>query len=283
MDDALTRLLERRVQRDPSTPVDRGTVEVWCAQFGDAWPEATGDRVPTLMFPTFVRPSAPPRPGEAAATGVVLHDELKRALDLPVAIAVGCELRLDGPLHLGDSLVSVERIAEVGDERATRFGPGREWIIEVATTTTEGVSVGVERFRMLGYRPGESGGDGARPVRDAIRPQWSEDVSFDVAAIVRAATANHVWATAHHDGAAARAAGLPDVILDTSSQIALLAGAAQRRRPSTRIRSVDLTMKRPILPGAAVRIGGIELDDRTTVVATVDDREVSRAHVEFDA
>lgn len=282
MDDALTRLLERRVQRDRSAPVDRATVTTWCAEFGSAWPEAADDRVPTLMFPTFVRPSAPP-PGEAAVTGVELHDELKRALDLPVAIAVGCELRLEGPLHVGDTLVSEERIAEVGHERATRFGPGREWIIEVTTTTIEGAPVGVERFRMLGYRPGDGVDRGTRSTAEMIEPQWHEVLSFDSAAIVRAATANHVWAPAHHDGAAARAAGLPDVILDTSSQIALLAGAAQRRGRATRIRSVDLTMKRPILPGATVRIGGLEHGDTTTVVADVDGREVSRARIVFDA
>jgi len=90
-----------------------------------------------------------------------------------------------------------------------------------------------------------------------------------------------VWAPAHHHTDAAQKAGLADIILDTSSQVARLAGAAQRRRPTERILSVDLAMKRSILPGATVTLGGIEEDRTIRVSANVDGREVSQATITF--
>jgi hypothetical protein len=45
--------------------------------------------------------------------------------------------------------------------------------------------------------------------------------------------------------------------------------------------SVDLAMKRSILPGATVTLGGVE-DGRTTIVsALVDGREVSQGTITF--
>jgi hypothetical protein len=36
VDDALGQLLDRRVQRELSVPVERGTIEEWCAVFGSS-------------------------------------------------------------------------------------------------------------------------------------------------------------------------------------------------------------------------------------------------------
>jgi hypothetical protein len=282
-DDALKQLLEKRVRREVSAPVERATIDEWCAVFGSAWPECVGDIAPSVMYTTFVRPPHPPAAGESAPTGVVLHDSLKALLDLPVAIAVGYELEVAGEVRVGDQLVSVERIADLGEERATKFGPGRDWVIEVATSTDVGALVGVEKFRMLGYRPGESAAVTPRTAQEPVPFMWTEDFNVTADSIRREAAANHVWAPAHHHTEAAQKAGLADIILDTSSQVAHLAGTSQRQRPNTRILSVDLAMKRSILPGAMVTVGGIE-DGRTTVVsAVVNGRETSRATVTFDA
>ena len=283
MDDGLERVLARRVERAPSAPVDADTVARWCAVLGAGWAVEADAVVPTLMYPTFVRPSSPPS-ADAPATGVVLHDELKQALELPIAIAVGYELELVGPVEPGDRLVAVERVASVGEPRASRLGEGRDWVIEVTTATIVGAPVGVERFRMFGYRtdgaPMTSGAASTPPTSDD-GPDWTETVAIDADFIVRAATANHVWAAAHHRSAAARTAGLPDIILDTSSQVALLAGAAQRRRPQVPLRSVELAMRRPILPGVEVVLAGVDDAADTVVTATVDGVVVSRSVVRF--
>lgn len=279
--DALKQLLDQRVQRDPSLVVTQEVVATWTAEFGAHWAECEGDVVPSLMYTTFARPPAPPTAGEVAATGLALHDQLKALLDLHVAIAVGYELELSGVIHIGDQLVSAERITNLGEERSTKFGPGRDWTIEVATATQAGSPVGIERFRMLGYRPGEPGTPQPRKVQEPLAFAWEEHFSVTTESIRREAAANHVWAPAHHHTDAAQKAGLADIILDTSSQVARLAGAAQRHRPTERILSVDLTMKRSILPGATVTLGGIEEDRTTRVSALVDGREVSQATISF--
>ena len=280
-DDALGQLLERRVARDPSSVVTQDVVDAWTSAFGTDWPECIGDVVPSIMYTTFARPSVAPVPGEAAPTGVVLHDDLKTLLEIPVAIAVGYELKLTGVVRIGDQLLSEERIAELGPERSTKFGPGRDWVIEVASSTTAGDLVGVERFRMLGYRPGDSGVAPPRTPREPAIFAWTEDFTVTTESIRREAQANHVWASAHHHTEAAQKAGLSDIILDTSSQVARLAGAAQRHRPTDRIVAIDLAMKRSILPGATVTMSGTDAGHTTTVSAVVDGRETSRVTVTF--
>lgn len=279
--DALKQLLEQRVQRDSSSVVTQEVVATWTAEFGAHWAECEGDVVPSLMYTTFARPPAPPATGEVAPTGLALHDQLKALLDLPVAIAVGYELELTGVVHIGDQLISEERIADLGPERSTKFGPGRDWTIEVATSTQAGSPVGIERFRMLGYRPGEPGIRQPRKAQDPSPFAWEEHFSVTTESIRREAAANHVWAPAHHHIDAAQKAGLADIILDTSSQVARLAGAAQRHRPTERIVRVDLAMKRSILPAATVTLGGIKDGRIARVSALVDGREVSQATITF--
>jgi len=285
MDDGLARVLARRVERTAPAPVDGDTVARWCARFGEDWAVDPEGGVPVVMYPTFLRPGCPSDDGRPA-TGV-LGDELTEALGLPAAIAVGYELDLIGALGPGDRLAAVERVAWVGAPRSSRLGDGRDWVIEVSTSILGGAPVGVERFRMFGYR---SGADGvaAGPVPTVptvpeveVGSDWSETVPVDAGFIVGAASAHRVWAPAHHRADAARAAGLPDIILDTSSQTALFAGAARRRRPGTAVRSVELSMRRPILPGVEVVIGGVERDDHTVVTATVDGTVASRSVVRF--
>lgn len=284
-DDALKQVLERTVRRDPSAVVSREVVGTWSAVFGGDWAECGGNIVPTLMYTTFVRPSAPPAPGDEAPTGVVLHDQLKTLLNLPVAIAVGYEIELTGMLRIGDQLISTERVSDLGPERPTKFGPGRDWVIEVSSSTTAGQPVGVERYRMLGYRPGQAGESPPMRSPGAESRTWTwtdtEDVSAET--IRASAAANHVWAPAHHHREAAQRAGLPDIILDTSSQVAMMAGAAQRRRPHDRVVGVDLAMRRPILPGVSVTLSGSHDESSATVSASVDGREVSRATITFGA
>ena len=286
-DAAIDELLARRAGRPPSPAIDVPTVDAWCAAFGSDWPERRVDVLPGIAFTTFVRPVAPPASGAAAPTGVVLHDEVKRVLDLPVAIAVGYELELQGPARVGDVLRSEERVATIGAERETRFGPGREWVIEVATSSAAG-PVGIERFRMLGYRPGASSSSSTPATGrgdEEVAVSWTDRLSLGRDDIIRLATANRVWAAAHHRRDEAIAFGLPDIILDTSSHVALWAGAAQRRRPDRPIASVELEMRRPILPDVAVDVVGIdhvdEVEIDVEVVASVDGRVASRASVHF--
>ena len=282
-DRALELLLEQRITREPSQPVTQHTVDEWIEIFGSRFPAADASVVPPIMVTTFPRSPVAPTAGESAATGVVLHDQLKRLVDLPVAIAIGYELELLGEIRVGDRLVSEERIADLGPERSTRLGPGREWIIEVVTSTLDRSAVCIERFRMMGYRPGERD-EAAESVRsEAPAMAWTEELTVDTDLIIGWASAHRVWAAAHHDAESARAVGLPDIILDTSSQVSLFAGAAHRHRPNEKLLRIELEMKRPILPGATVVIGGVENESATIVSAMVEGREASRAIITFES
>ena len=134
---------------------------------------------------------------------------------------------------------------------------------------------------MLGYRPGEPGTAQPRKAQEPWLSAWEERFSVTTESIRCEAAANHVWAPAHHHTDAAHKAGLADIILDTSSQVARLAGAAQRHRPTERIVGVDLAMKRSILPGVTVTLGGIEEGRTTRVSALVDGREASQGTITF--
>ena len=99
--------------------------------------------------------------------------------------------------------------------------------------------------------------------------------------VVALVTQKHLDASTTRDARGKKLTDFADIILDTSSQVARLAGAAQRRRPNDRIVEIDLAMKRSILPGATVTLGGIEKEHTTTVSAVVDGRETSRVTVTF--
>ena len=287
--DALVgRLLTERVERDSFTEVRADDVERWCRSFDEGRVRhdvrRAGWMAPPEMVTTFLRPPAPPAPGAPAATNVALHERLKEALGLPVGIATGYELEALALVGEGDRLVSVERIAEVGPERDTRVGRGRDWVIEVVSSFADGPSAGarvcVERWRMTGYDPSRAGGSAgtsaSSPPDPAAAghalegiPPMRATIVVDRDFIVDAATANRVWASAHHDDDAASAAGLPGIIVDTSTWVALAArSAAVWLGGDPRVGAVSLSMRRPVVAGDEVELHGEVLAD------AVDDHDV---------
>lgn len=121
---------------------------------------------------------------------------------------------------------------------------------------------------MTGYDPArmpERSSAGAPTVgSDAITADDAHRSTIGVTreSIVEGATANRVWAPAHHHDAAARAAGLPGIILDTSSWVAITsAHAAATIGGEPRLGSVDLQMRRPVLAGDTVELEGVLVAD----------------------
>lgn len=288
----LEALLDERVRREAFTAVEADTVARWCAFFDESRSRHDTDRggwvAPPEMVTTFLRPPAPPAPGEPLATNVALHERLKEALGLPVGIATGYELESHALVGAGDRLVSVERIAEVGPERDTRFGRGRDWVIEVVSSFTDGARAGelvcVERWRMTGYDPARiAAAAGEQKMSDpsAESPEGSSmtsTVAVDRRFIVDGAAANRVWAIAHHDDEAAVAAGLPGVIVDTSTWVALAARAASTwLGGDPRVGSVSLSMRRPVIAGDDVQVQG------EVVADFVDGADVRRITVRVTA
>ncbi len=271
-------LLARRVAREGPVAVSSGDVLRWSEAHRETaprhWPDRTDHWVaPPLMVTSFIRPLEwmPDRPGPPADRGSGLHEQLKAELGYPLGIAVGYEMELHGLLGAGDRLDAVERIASVGEEENTRLGRGRRWVIEnVCTLRGSGDLVAVERFSMLGYDPASAGpsspaphpdGPARHPGGDGVNqqeegePDRVEEWEVTAVTIAMGASANRVWVPAHLDRDVARAAGVRDQFLDTSSQVGILAGVAGRAAgPDSRPGRVALRMRRPICPGDVVRV-----------------------------
>lgn len=256
--------MTERIERDAPTAVDRASVDAWCEFFGEdrGRHRTTTDGwvVPPAMTAVFGRPVVAPIDG---STQLGLHDRLKEQLGLPVGIAVGYEIECHAPLRDGDRLSSVERIVSVGDLRDTKFGPGRDWVVEVASANTAGDLVGIERWSMLGYDPSRLRTSTPASARTSTAPvddepsQWSATVEITRDFIVEGATVDRVWAAGHHGDVAARAAGLPGIILDTSTWVSLAATLAARWIGGyPRLGRVSLSMKRPVSVDDVADISG---------------------------
>jgi len=108
-------------------------------------------------------------------------------------------------------------------------------------------------------------------------PDRVEELEVTAVTIAMGASANRVWVAAHLDRDAARAAGVRDVFMDTSTQVGLLSGVACRAAgPDARTGRVALRMRRPLCPGDRLRmeatVGAVELDETGVRWATVDVR-----------
>jgi acyl dehydratase len=95
--------------------------------------------------------------------------------------------------------------------------------------------------------------------------------------IVMGASANRVWTPAHVDRDAAAAVGVPDLFLDTSTQLGLLSVVAGRAaHADARPGRLTLRMRRPILPGdrlvVEARAGAPAVDDAGVTWVEVDVR-----------
>ena len=109
-----------------------------------------------------------------------------------------------------------------------------------------------------------------------------EEVEVTAVVIAMGASANRVWVAAHLDRDAARAAGVRDQFVDTSTQLGLLAGVAVRAAGAeARPGRLALRMRRPVCPGDRLRmearVGDPVEDDHgvrwvdVDVTASVDD------------
>jgi uncharacterized protein len=116
--------------------------------------EITGEVIaPPAMLPSWgiAHDWAPGRSGPPLRT-LELHFMVKEALDLPNGLVTEVEYALHDPIRAGDSVRAEQVLREVGPQRATRLGPGRNWTIDVVYRKPGGVLAGVQTLRFLGYR-----------------------------------------------------------------------------------------------------------------------------------
>ena len=159
------------------------------------WCEALGDENPVYTDPEFAARSlhggivAPPtmlqawtmvpRPGGPGSPNKAFMRVLDEA-GFTSVIATDCEQEYARYLRPGDRITSTTFIETVSEEKATALGPGHFVTTRVEYTDRAGEIVGVQRFRLLKYRPGQTREEpsGVPASAERPRPAISDDSAF---------------------------------------------------------------------------------------------------------
>ena len=152
-------------------PVERSYVWTMCASVenGNAlfWDDdvaaeiTDGPIAPPTMLSVWFRPHhwAPGR--TEAHLPLKVHFDLKERLGLPEAVMTDNTMVFHEPVRPGDVLTTSQILRSVSDEKKTKLGTGRFWVIDVQYTNQRGETVGVESYTGFGYRREAGPGGGA--------------------------------------------------------------------------------------------------------------------------
>jgi acyl dehydratase len=151
-----------RYEETADFPVERGYIWTSCASVENGnplfWDEATAAEVtdgpiaPPSMLSTWFRPHhwAPGRTRQALPLQV--HFDLKEHLGLPEAVMTDNTITFHEPVRPGDRISTRQVLRSVGEEKTTRLGTGRFWVIDVEYRNQRDELVGVESYTGFGYR-----------------------------------------------------------------------------------------------------------------------------------
>ena len=142
-------------------PVEAGYIWTTCASVENGnplfWDEEvssalTGPVRASTMISVWFRPHhwAPGRSDQALPLQV--HFDLKAALELPEAVMTDNTITFYEPVRPGNRLRTYQVLRSVSDEKTTKLGTGRFWVIEVVYRNEEDELVGVESYTGFGYR-----------------------------------------------------------------------------------------------------------------------------------
>jgi acyl dehydratase len=142
--------------------VERGYIWTTCSSVENAnplfWDDGTADSLtggpiaPPTMLSVWFRPHhwAPGRAGSGLPLQV--HFDLKERFGLPEAVMTENTIVFHEPVRPGDRLSTGQRLRSVSEEKTTRLGTGRFWVIDVDYRNQRGELVGVESYTGFGYR-----------------------------------------------------------------------------------------------------------------------------------
>ena len=121
----------------------------------DVATELTGGPIaPPTMLSVWFRPHhwAPGRAEQPLPLQV--HFDLKERFGLPEAVISDNSIVFHEPVRVGDVINSCQVLRSVSEEKTTRLGAGRFWVIDVEYRNQRGEMVGVESYTGFGYRKG---------------------------------------------------------------------------------------------------------------------------------
>jgi acyl dehydratase len=145
-------------------PVERGYIWTTCSSVENGNPLFWDDEVaaavtdgpiaPPTMLSVWFRPHRW-RPGRTAeAVPLQVHFDMKEQLGLPEAIISENTIVFHEPVRIGDVITSCQRLRSISDEKTTKLGTGRFWVIDVEYRNQHGDVVGVASYTAFGYRKG---------------------------------------------------------------------------------------------------------------------------------
>src|SRR5207302_1010471 len=139
---------ERQYEVTSEFPVERGYIWTTCASVENGnplfWDDAVADELtdgpiaPPTMVSVWFRPHhwAPGRTEQALPLQV--HFDLKEQYELPEAVMTDNTIVFYEPVRPGDVITSAQVLKSVSDEKTTKLGTGRFWVIDVEYTNQRG-------------------------------------------------------------------------------------------------------------------------------------------------
>lgn len=143
-------------------PVERGYIWTTCSSVENGNPLFWDDDVaeeltdgpiaPPTMVSVWFRPHhwAPGRTKQALPLQV--HFDLKEELGLPEAVMTENTIVFHEPVRPGDVLRTHQVLRSVSEEKTTKLGTGRFWVIDVVYRNQHDDLVAVESYTGFGYR-----------------------------------------------------------------------------------------------------------------------------------
>jgi acyl dehydratase len=149
-------------------PVEQGYIWTSCASVENGnplfWDPEVAERLtdgpiaPPTMVSVWFRPHhwAPNR--TTSGLPLQVHFDLKEGLDLPEAVMTDNTIEFHTPVRVGDVLRTHQVLRSISDEKTTKLGTGRFWVIDVVYANQDGALVAVESYTGFGYRRAVAGG-----------------------------------------------------------------------------------------------------------------------------
>ena len=143
-------------------PVERGYIYTSCSSVENGnpifWVDAVADEItggpiaPPSMLSVWFRPHnwAPWR--DTPGLPLQVHFDLKERFGLPEAVMTDNTLILHEPVRPGDRLRTHQVLRSVSEEKTTKLGTGRFWVIDVEYFNQRDELVGIDSYTGFGYR-----------------------------------------------------------------------------------------------------------------------------------
>jgi len=161
--DAVCELIDQpQYEEEGEFDVERGYIFTSCSAAENGNPlfwdddvaaEITGGPVaPPSMISVWFRPHHWSPYRDEPGLPLRVHFDLKERLGLPEAVMTGNEVVFGEPVRPGDRLTTRQFLRSLSDEKTTKLGTGRFWVIDVEYTNQDGAHVGTETWTGFGYR-----------------------------------------------------------------------------------------------------------------------------------